>query len=271
MHQRAIPSSGEQLPVIGLGTWQTFDVDSSEQGPLVDVLGEFVKLGGKMVDSSPMYGRAESVVGAIARRLGLHKQLFLATKVWTSGERAGIEQMLTSSTRLATQAVDLMQVHNLVDTNVHLATLNDWKRKGRVRYVGITHYTASAYGAVEKALNTHKVDFLQINYSVAEREAEKRLLPLAREKGVAVIANRPFGGGLIGRLVHRPVPAWAAEIDCKSWAQLLLKFIVAHPAIVCAIPATSNIEHLRDNMQAGFGRLPDEKMRARIAQAAYSN
>jgi diketogulonate reductase-like aldo/keto reductase len=271
MHTRAIPSTGEMLPVIGLGTWQTFDVEPSHYPGLAEVLSEFVRTGGKLVDSSPMYGRSEAVVGALAKQLGLHDRLFLATKVWTTGKAAGVEQMQTSAARLGTTPVDLMQVHNLVDMDVHLRTLSEWKRERRVRYVGITHYTASAYDAVEQALKAHAVDFLQINYSVAEREAEKRLLPLAHERGVAVIANRPFGGGLLGRLARRPLPHWAGELECTSWAQLLLKFILGHPAVVCAIPATSQVQHLRDNMQAGLGAMPDESLRARIRAAAYSN
>jgi diketogulonate reductase-like aldo/keto reductase len=263
-------AGGEELPVIGLGTWQTFDVGpgASERAPLAEVLRSFVALGGKLVDSSPMYGRAEQVIGELSAELGLEGKLFLATKVWTRGKASGVAQMEDSLRKLGTARLDLMQVHNLLDVEAHLATLAEWKKAGRVRHVGITHYTASQHDEVSRVLEKHPVDFVQINYSVAEREAERRLLPLARERGVAVIANRPFAGGeLFARVRQRPLPAWAAEIDCQSWAQLLLKFIVSHPAITCAIPATAKLHHLRDNMQAGHGRLPDEALRQRIAVA----
>ncbi len=271
MLTRPIPSSGERLPVIGLGTWQAFDVgaDAAARAPLEDVLRAFVQLGGKLIDSSPMYGRSETVAGDLLAKIGAREKLFVATKVWTSGKDAGIAQMEDSMAKLRAKPIDLMQVHNLLDMETHLQTLAEWKKQGRVRYVGATHYTPSAYAAVAKAIEAHKMDFLQINYSVGERYAEQRLLPMARERGIAVIVNRPFaGGGLIRRLNSLPVPAWAAEIDCTSWAQLLLKFVVSHPAVTCAIPATSKLDHLRDNMAAGVGRMPDEKMRALIA-AAY--
>ena len=265
---RRIPSSGETVPVIGLGTWQTFDVgpNAAERAPLEEVLGTFVAMGGKLVDSSPMYGSSEEVVGDIAAKLGLRPKLFVATKVWTSGKAAGIEQMEESMRKLRAKPIDLMQVHNLVDASTHLDTLRDWKREGRVRYVGVTHYTAGGHDAVARVIASRPVDFIQINYSAGEREVERHLLPLALERSVAVIANRPFAGGdLLRRLRSRPLPAWAAEIECESWAQLLLKFAISHPAITCAIPATSKVAHLRDNMKAGYGHLPDEKLRARIA------
>lgn len=268
---RPVPASGETLPVIGLGTWQTFGVgpDPAERAPLEAVLGAFVAMGGRVVDSSPMYGTAEEVLGDIAAGLGLHARLFVATKVWTSGKAAGIAQMEESMRKLRVGTVDLMQVHNLVDAATHLDTLRDWQREGRVRYVGVTHYTAGAHDAVARAIASRPVDFVQINYSVGEREAERRLLPLALDRGVAVIANRPFAGGdLFRRLRSRPLPAWAAEVDCDSWAQLLLKFVVSHPAVTCAIPATSKVTHLRDNMKAAYGRLPDAALRARIAREA---
>jgi diketogulonate reductase-like aldo/keto reductase len=268
--RRAIPSTGEELPVIGLGTWQTFDVGASPdaRAPLGEVLRALVALGGSVVDSSPMYGRSEEVVGEIAAKLGVRAQLFLATKVWTSGRAEGVRQMEDSLRRLRAERVDLMQVHNLVGVEDHLATLREWKSAGRVRYVGVTHYDESAHGAVEAVLKREPLDFLQINYSAGERAAEARLLPLAREKRVAVIANRPFGGGgLLRRLASKPVPAWAAEVDCTTWAQLLLKFVVSHPAITCAIPATSKVSHLRDNMAASRGPMPDAALRERIAAA----
>ena len=268
MLTRRIPATGEELPVIGLGTWQTFDIGSGERerAPLEEVLREFVALGGRLVDSSPMYGRSEEVAGAVAAKAGLQEELFLATKVWTSGRQKGIEQMESSLRKLRAARLDLLQVHNLVDVETHLATLRDWKAAGRVRYIGITHYAASAHAEVEAVMWREELDFLQINYSAAEPEAEKRVLPLAREKGIAVIANRPLAtGALLRRLGQRPLPGWAAEIDCTSWAQILLKFVISHPAITCAIPATAKLEHLRDNMAAGTGRLPDAALRARMA------
>ena len=270
MLTRAIPSSGEKLPVIGLGTWQTFDVDPAgpERKQLEEVLSLFVRLGGKVVDSSPMYGRAEEVVGDISSKLGLRDSLFLATKVWTERKQAGIESMERSFARLKSKRIDLMQVHNLVDAPTHLATMREWKAQGRIRYLGVTHYNSHGYREVERVLRSEKLDFLQINYSIMEREAEERILPLARERGVAVIVNRPFGGGdLFRRVRAQPLPEWAAEFDCRSWAQFLLKWIIAHDAVTCAIPATSNPKHLEDNMQSGVGRLPDAKMRQRMVEA----
>jgi diketogulonate reductase-like aldo/keto reductase len=267
---RAISSSGEKLPVIGLGTWQSFDVGTSagDRQPLEEVLQAFVRLGGRVVDSSPMYGRAEGVVGDLAQKLGLHDRLFLATKVWTTGKEAGVKSMERSFDLMKTKRIDLMQVHNLVDVQTHLATLREWKQEGRVRYIGITHYTASSHGEVARLLEREKVDFVQINYSVGEREAEERVLPVAQERGAAVIVNRPFGGGnLFSRVRGKPLPDFATEIGCESWAQLLLKWIVAHPAVTCAIPATSKLRHLEDNMRGGIGALPDAKTRQRIVDA----
>lgn len=259
-----------QVPVIGLGTLQTFDVGrgAAERAPLEEVLREFTTLGGSVIDSSPMYGASESVVGDLALKLSLHPKLFVATKVWTAGREAGLRQMEASMRQLRARQIDLMQVHNLVDVTTHLETLASWKREGRVRYVGVTHYTAGYHEAVARIVEAHPVDAIQINYSVGERDAEQRLLPLARERGIAVIANRPFAGGdLFARVRSLPIPAWAAEIDCTSWAQILLKFVVSHPAVTCAIPATSKVAHLRDNMQAGRGRMPDAALRRRIADA----
>jgi aryl-alcohol dehydrogenase-like predicted oxidoreductase len=253
-----------------MGTWQTFDVGRTEaaRAPLRGVLREFARLGGRVVDSSPMYGQSETVLGDLAAELGLHKQLFLATKVWTSGREAGIRQMEQSFRRLRAQRLDLMQIHNLVDWRTHLDTLRRWKEKGRIRYIGVTHYTESAYDELARLLETEEVDFVQLNYSIAEREAERRLLPLAAERRVGVLVNRPFaGGGLFGNVRGKPLPAWAANAGCTSWAQLFLKFIVSHPAVTCAIPATSKLQHLIDNMQAGLGPLPDAATRERMARA----
>lgn len=269
MLRRPIPKSGETLPVIGLGTYQTFDVGAaeSERAPLRDVLREFVQRGGSVVDSSPMYGRAESVAGDVAQAIGVQKRLFLATKVWTSGREAGIRQMEQSFRRMRTDRMDLMQVHNLLDWRTHLATLRTWKEQGKVRYIGVTHYTESAYDDLARVLETEDLDFVQLNYSIVEREAEQRMLPLAQVRRVAVIVNRPFAqSGLFSRVRGKSLPPWAAEIDCASWAQFFLKFIVSHPAVTCAIPATSQLRHLVDNMQAGVGRLPDAPTRERMAR-----
>jgi aryl-alcohol dehydrogenase-like predicted oxidoreductase len=269
MLARAVPSTGEKLPVIGLGTWNVFDVDLTPESEkqLGDVLSLFVKLGGRVIDSSPMYGRSEQVIGALATKLRLHEKLFLATKVWTRGKQAGVESMERSMSRLQTKRIDLMQVHNLVDVSTQLATMRDWKAQGRFRYIGVTHYNASAFPEVVKVLRSEKLDFLQINYSIMEHDAEERILPLAQDRQVAVIVNRPFGGGdLFGRVRAKPLPEWTAEFDCRSWAQFFLKWIVAHPGVTCAIPATGNPHHLEDNMRAGIGRLPNPKMRQQMVK-----
>ncbi|MGJ7509047.1 aldo/keto reductase [Variovorax sp. GT1P44] len=260
MNTRPIPSTHEALPVIGCGTWIGFDVaaGSAEYQRLPGVLDALFAAGGKVIDSSPMYGRAEAVTGDLLAAANQRPKAFLATKVWTSGRDAGIAQMEQSFARLRTDRIDLMQVHNLVDWRTHLKTLRGWKDKGRVRYIGITHYTASAYAEVEAALRAEKLDFLQINYSFDEREAAQHLLPLAAERGVAVIVNLPFGGGgLLRRLRDKPLPAWAGEIGCTSWAQVLIKFVLSHPAVTCTIPGTSRAEHMADNAAAGAGALPD--------------
>jgi aryl-alcohol dehydrogenase-like predicted oxidoreductase len=266
--ERAIPSSGEMLPVVGLGTWQTFDVggDAAARAPLGEVLATLYAGGGRVVDSSPMYGSSEAVVGELCAARNLCAPLFLATKVWTRGRAQGVSEMERSIRRMRAGRMDLMQVHNLVDVDTHTATLRDWKREGRVRYIGITHYTASAYAEVERWLKTKQYDFLQINYSLAEREAERRILPLARELGVAVLINRPFGeGNMFRRVRGKPLPSWAAELGIASWAQFFLRWILAHPAVTCAIPGTSKPEHMKDNLAAGRAPLPGEAERARLA------
>jgi aryl-alcohol dehydrogenase-like predicted oxidoreductase len=273
MLTRPIPSSGEKLPVIGLGTWQKFDVDltSDTRRQLGDVLSLLIKLGGRVIDTSPMYGRAEEVIGDLTATLGIQDKPFLATKVWTRGQENGIRSMERSMVRLRTKQIDLMQVHNLVDVQTHLATLRQWKEQGRIRYIGITHYESGAFAEVEKILRSEKLDFVQINYSIMEREAEERILPLAQERGIAVIVNRPFGGGdLFDHVRSKSLPEWSAEFDCRSWAQFFLKWIVANPAVTCAIPATDKARHLEDNMQAGIGRLPDAKMRQGMVEVASS-
>jgi diketogulonate reductase-like aldo/keto reductase len=267
--RKPIPRSGELLPVIGLGTWQTFDVGvgAAEGAPLKEVLREFVKSGGAVIDSSPMYGRSESVAGEIAAELGIHKQLFVATKVWTSGRDAGIRQMEESFRRLRVEKLDLMQIHNLLDYRTHLATLRKWRDDGKIRYLGVTHYHAGAYPELAGVMATEELDFVQLNYSMAERDAEERLLPLAAEKRIAVLVNRPFAeGALFNQTRGKTLPSWAKEVGCASWAQFFLKFIIGHPAVTCVIPATSKVSHLSDNMQAGTGPLPDARMRAQMVQ-----
>jgi aryl-alcohol dehydrogenase-like predicted oxidoreductase len=283
MLARTIPSSGEKLPVIGLGTWRAFDVHltTDNRRQLEEVLSLLVKLGGRVIDSSPMYGRAEEVIGELTAELGIRDKLataspsggglFLATKVWTHGKENGIKSMERSMALLRTKRIDLMQVHNLVDVQTHLATLREWKEQGRIRYLGITHHEAGAFPDVEKIMRSEKLDFLQINYSLMEREAEQRILPLAQDRGVAVIVNRPFGAGdLFGKVRSKPLPDWATQFDCRSWAQFFLKWIVGYPAVTCAIPATDKPGHLEDNMQGGVGRLPDENMRRRMVEFVSS-
>lgn len=260
MLTRPIPATGEALPVIGCGTYVGFDVapDSAEYPRLPGVLQALFGAGGAVIDSSPMYGRAEAVTGELLAAAGSHGKAFLATKVWTRGRAEGIRQMEESLRRLQVERLDLMQIHNLVDWQTHLATLRDWKAAGRVRYLGVTHYTASAYDALEAVMRTETLDFVQINYSADEREAERRILPLAAERGMAVIINRPFGGGgLLRRLRERPLPPWAADIGATSWAQVLLKYVLSHPAVTCAIPGTSRPEHMADNALAGTGTIPE--------------
>jgi diketogulonate reductase-like aldo/keto reductase len=267
--RRAIPASGEQIPVIGLGTYQAFDVGARapDRAALKGVLQGFVDAGGSVVDSSPMYGRAEEVVGALGSELALCPSLFLATKVWTSGQEAGVRQMEQSLHLLASSTIDLMQIHNLVDWKTHTATLREWKEQGRVRYIGITHYHEGAYDQLERLIKTREYDFVQLNYSIAEREAERSVLPVAQQAGVAVIANRPLAkAGLFSRVRGKPLPQWASELDCTSWTQFFLKYVASNPAVTCAIPATSNPEHLKDNMLAGVGRMPDAETRRKMAE-----
>ena len=264
---RAIPRSGERIPVVGLGSSDTFEVGATdaERAPVRAVLERYAGLGGRVIDTSPMYGTAETVIGDVAQQLGIGAQLWLATKVWTRGREAGIEQMEQSFRRLRTDRIDLMQVHNLVDTQTHLRTLRDWKEQGRIRYLGVTHYRVDAYDEIARLIRDEALDFVQFNYSIATRTAERMLLPLAAEHGTAVLANRAYEDGrLFARVRGKPLPEWAAEFDCASWAQFFLKYVSAHPAITCVIPATSKVKHLVDNMGAGRGRLPDAAMRARM-------
>jgi diketogulonate reductase-like aldo/keto reductase len=270
MHTRLIPASGEALPVIGCGTYMGFDHSpgSTAFTPLQGVLAALFDAGGTVVDSSPMYGKAEAALGELLDAGGLRPRAFVATKVWTTGRAAGLRQMEESFRLLRTDVVDLMQVHNLVDWQHQLASVRAWQQSGRVRYAGITHYTASAYGNVEAVLRSERLDFLQVNYSVQEREAAQRLLPLAQERGVAVLVNRPFGGGgLMRRLRDQDLPAWAAEIGCTTWSQVLLKFVLSHPAVTCVIPGSGSPGHMAENVVAGNGVIPEpqwwrDKMKA---------
>ena len=267
MNLRKIPSSGGVLPVVGVGTWRTFDVGAKpdERAPLAEVLHILFKAGGSVIDTSPMYGKAEGVVGDLLVAARTRSKAFLATKVWISGADNGIAQMQKSMALLQTQRIDLMQVHNLLDWRVHLPTLRAWKQEGRVRYLGVTHYTESAHGELEKVLQAEPWDFVQLNYALDDRAVERRLLPLAAERGIAVLVNQPFGGGgLLRKLSDRPLPAWAGEIGCTSWAQLLLKFVLANPAVTCVIPGTGKPEHMRDNAQAGIGMYPDAALLKRM-------
>ncbi len=260
MTTRAIPSSGERIGTIGLGTWQAFDVgdDPAALATRAKVLETLVAGGGSVVDSSPMYGRSEAVVGRLAARSGLTDSLFMATKVWTRGRDAGIEQMHRSGKLLGVDAVDLMQIHNLVDWREHSKTLARWKEEGRVRYVGITHYQAAAHADLERVMEKIRPDFIQVNYSVVERAAAERLLPRAADLGVAVLVNRPYAAGAVFRATRgRTLPGWASQWDCDSVGQLALKYILANSAVTCVIPGTSKPHHMEDNLGAGSGPVPD--------------
>jgi aryl-alcohol dehydrogenase-like predicted oxidoreductase len=265
---RAIPSTGEKLPVIGLGSALTFDVPSrSAQAQIVEeVISLFVKHGGKLIDTSPAYGNAESLIGESAFKLGLRSSLFLATKVWTRSPEQGAAQIDQSLQRLRTRTIDLDQVHNLADADREMTLLRDSKSKGKIRYTGLTHSERKGHGEMERLMRLQKPDFIQINYSLMDRAADQRILPLAKEMGIGVLINRPFGGGGIFQVISKkPLPEWASEFDCYSWSQFLLKWIVSHPAMTCVIPATNSPQHLEDNMGAGVGRLPDAKLRVRMA------
>jgi diketogulonate reductase-like aldo/keto reductase len=267
INTRAIPKSGEQLPVVGLGTWQTFDVGSGndERKAVAEVLAKFLAAGMKVVDSSPMYGRAEEVTGdELANIKGAAP--FLATKVWTSGKQAGIEQMERSMKRMRTKKLDLMQVHNLLDVKTHLPVLREWKDAGKIRYLGVTHYQHGEFDTIEKLMKKEKLDFIQIPYSIVDRAAEKRILPTAADTGTAVLVMTPFeSGDLFKRVKDKPLPAIAADLDCTTWAQFFLKFIIGHPAVTAPIPATAKASHIVDNVQAALGRLPDTKQREKMA------
>jgi diketogulonate reductase-like aldo/keto reductase len=267
--KNTIPSSGEKLAVIGLGTSRTFEVSEEQaaQSPLLDVMRAFFENGGQLIDSSPMYGSAEAVSGALLKALGKPPGLFSATKVWTYGKREGIEQMQRSMQRLGVERIDLMQIHNLRDWQVQLETLLEWKELGRIRYIGITTSNGRYHDELESILQNQPLDFVQFSYNIANRDAEQRLLPIARERGIATVINRPYQRGSLFRKVKgQPLPEWASEFDCASWGQFFLKFISSHPDVTCIIPATSKLKHMVDNMGAGFGRLPDASMRKRMIE-----
>jgi len=267
---RPIPSSGEPLPVIGFGTWQAFDIgdNPTARAEREDVLRLLFEAGGKLIDSSPMYGRSEGVVGDLLAKMDARDKAFLATKVWTWGREQGIGQMEQSMARFKTDTIDLMQIHNLVDWRTHLKTLRAWKERKRFRYIGITHYTDAALIDLMEVMRTEPIDFVQMAYSIRNREAEERLLPLAADKGVAVIVNRPFEGGAVFRAVrNETLPGWAPEVGIESWGQFFLKYVLTHPAVTCVIPGTSKVEYAVDNLAAGRGSLPDAATRAKMIEA----
>ena len=271
--RKTIPSTGERLSVIGLGTSRTFDVDSTTaaQSPLLEVLQAFFDNDGQLIDSSPMYGSAEAVTGALLGQINNKQNLFTATKVWTNGKRQGIEQMERSMQRMGVDRVDLMQIHNLRDWKTHVDTLVEWKAEGKIRYIGITTSHGRYHDELEQLLQQLPLDFVQISYNILDRKAEKRLLPIAGERGIATLINRPYQrGGLFRKVRGKSLPEWASEFDCVSWGQFFLKFIAAHPDVTCVIPATSKLKHMVDNMGAGFGRLPDESIRRRMIRTIES-
>ncbi|MCR9144579.1 MAG: aldo/keto reductase [bacterium] len=270
---RVIPTSGERIPAVGMGTYISFDADRdpARKRRLREVLRIFHAAGGRLIDSSPMYASAEQVFGELSSDLNVNPDFFVATKVWTRGAAAGREQMRTSLRKLGREKIELMQIHNLLDWRAHYPTLRRWKSEGRFRYIGVTHYTTGAFAELERVLKAEAFDFVQLPYSVATREAERRLLPFCKDRGIGVIVNRPYEGGDLFRMVRgRALPEFARELDCDSFGQLFLKFLLAHPAVTCVIPATSKPRHMRDNMGAGLGRLPDRRQRERIAALLFS-
>ena len=265
---KVIPSSGERIPAIGLGTWLTFDVSDAAlaQTKLLPVLQTLFDHGGALIDSSPMYGASEEVIGDLLPLVKNKQALFAASKVWTMGQNRGVNQMEASRKLWGVARFDLMHIHNMLDWEAHLETLKEWKSEGRIRYIGITTSHGRRHEAMEKVMAKEPIDFVQFTYNIIDREAEQRLLPLAAERGIGVIINRPFqGGALFNRVRNTPLPSWAGEFDCRNWAQFFLKFIIAHPAVTCAIPATSQASHMLENMGAGVGRLPDARTRRQMA------
>lgn len=268
-HSRPIPSTGESVPAIGMGTWITFNVGGDQY--LIDqrtrVLETFLERNGTVIDCSPMYGSAADVIGAGLDKLGAHDRIFAATKIWTSDGAETREQAATSERRWGIDRFDLLQVHNLLAWQEHLATLKQMKAEGRVRYIGITTSHGRRHRELARVMETEPLDFVQLTYNVLDREAEERLLPLARERGIAVIVNRPFqGGSLFRRFQSEPLPSWAGEAGVGNWAEFFLKFIISHPAVTCAIPATTSVEHMQENMGAMYGQLPDASLRRMMAE-----
>ena len=266
---RKVPGSGEAIPVIGMGSSNTFDVGTAaeERAPLGEVLRGLVAGGGTVIDTSPMYGRAETVIGDLVHELGLRSRLWFATKVWTRGRAAGAAQIEQSYTRLRTTKLELLQIHNLLDWREHVPTIRALQESGKLRYSGITHYRADAHAELERVLGAERFDWLQVNYSLAEPEAAARLLPFCRDKGIAVMVNRPFAdGALFDRVRGKPLPTWAAELGCASWGQFFLRWAASHPAVTCVIPATSKPRHMADNTAAGKAPLPDEAQRKRMTE-----
>lgn len=271
MNTRPIPRTKEAIPTVGLGTWQAFDVDPARRAPLVEVMKRFLAAGGRVIDSSPMYGRAESVVGDVLADLGAIGTPFLATKVWTRGKGEGIAEMERSRERMRAERIDLMQIHNLLDWQTHLPVLREMKQAGAIRYLGVTHYAHGELPQIERMMRSEALDFIQVPYNLADRAVEARVLPAAADTGTAVLVMRPFEEGALFRRVRgKPLPGWAADIDCTSWAQIFLKFIIGHPAVTCPIPATANPAHMADNLQAGSGRLPDAAQRRVMIAAVES-
>jgi aryl-alcohol dehydrogenase-like predicted oxidoreductase len=269
MLKRKIPKTGEEIPAIGLGTYIRYNVGHSESElrPRREVLKMFYDNGGRLIDTAYVYGNAEQVLGQLTHELGIKDKLFIATKVWAEGRENGIRQMETSLSRLGVNGVDLMQIHNLTDWQTQIETLKEWKAAGRIRYIGITYSTAGATDRLMEVMKKEPIDFVQQIYSIAVRRIEKDLLPLAQEKGIAILANRNFeGGDLFGKVRAKPLPVWASDIGCTSWAQFFLKYVLSHPAVTCVIPATANPEHMADNLRAGFGRLPDAAERGRMVE-----
>ena len=269
MIKRAIPSSGEQIPVVGLGSWLQFDVGTSneEREPLREVLKLMAEYSATVIDSSPMYGKSEQVIGDLTSELGIADKFFYATKVWTRGREEGISQMEASARKMKRDVIDLMQVHNIVDWKTHLQTLRAWKKEGKIRYYGLTTSQDSVHDEIEEIVRTEKPDFVQFNYSIRERNAENSLLKTSQDSGTAVLINEPYAKGDLFRDVKGKIlPDWAAEYGIKSWGQFFLKYIISHPAVTCVIPGTSDAKHLADNMEAGFGALPDENGRAKMAE-----
>ena len=269
MARRIIPSTGELLPVIGLGTSRVFDTNLSEKSlnPRKEIVKALLDHGGSLIDTSPMYGRAEEVTGKIAQDLKVNDRLFMATKVWIEGKEAGEIQMNTSSKKLNKAVIDLMQIHNLLDWKTHIKTLYEWKEQGKINYIGISHFRSNAFSQIEKIITKERIDFAQFNYSLEEREAEKRLLPLCREKGVATLINRPFMRGKLFKAVARKkLPSWTYEYNVNTWSQFFLKFILANQAVTTVIPATSNPAHMTDNLIGGIGPIPEVGLQKKMVK-----